>query len=255
MLRPFLSRLPQETNFERLWNEQLSEQYTHAPKASFSPVPNDALAASDSRYLDEGHDSFLVARLNQVNRDLVFPTRALYHVGLHLLVADSNRHPKNPTLALEAACEFRISAMEAALNCTSSDLLVLLNCLPSPSEWKLSLEWRAIEFAQCLTYDLHSLNRHAIALFLERIQTPTADFLAFCEAALVLEEFGLFQKEIANSGISKEHLGYVVCDIFPSLKSRRVELLTRKSRLTWRPEGPDEKSVVPEESIGLSGFV
>lgn len=260
MLHRILGKLsgqsPRERDFTQRWNERVKAQHDDLQKASFDPVPHETLAFSDAQYFDQSHRSLMFARLNLNNQSTVFPVRALYATGATLMMNSENLCPANPTLTMESACRFRMAAMEAALNCTPNDLLIMLGSmyLPSPSTWEQSPEWQAEEFAPDLVSSKHSLGRHASALFLKRIQTPAADFLAFKEAAHVLERFELFQTEKDDNGVSHEHLGYVLCDIFPVLRSRESDLLARKSRLAWHSEGAEERPVVPEDKIGVDGF-
>lgn len=232
-------------------------QHDDMQKAKFSPVPNEILARSDAQYFDQGHRSMMYASFNLNNQCTIFPLRALYATGATLMMSSEQGYPANPSLAIEDACRFRVAAMEAALNDTPGDLLILLGgtYLPSPHTWEQSPEWQAKELAPDLVSSMHSLYGHATTLFLKRIQTPEADFLAFKEAALVLERFGLFLTEKDESGVAHEHLGPVVCDIFPSLRSRECLLLARKSRLAWHDEGTGSVPVVPEDKIGVDGFI
>lgn len=249
-------RSPEERDFLRQWNKRVKFQHDDLQKTGYSPVPDETLAVSDAQYFDQGHRSLMYARFNLNNQRTIFPLRALYATGVTLTMSEDHNYPANPALAIESACRFRMAAMEAALNCTPSDLLVMLgsNYLPSPNTWEQSPEWRAKEFEPDRVSSIHSLGRHATALFLKRIETPAADFLAFKEAALVLELFGLFLNEKDDSGGSREHLGPVVCDIFPALRSRESKLLARKFRLAWHSEGDEVCPVVPEDKIGMDGF-
>lgn len=247
---------PSQRDFTQRWNECVKAQHDDLQKAGFDPVPDETLALSDAQYFDRSHRSMMFARLNLNNQCTVFPLRALYATGATLIMNSDHNCPANPTLTMESACRFRIDAMDAALNCTPNDLLILMGGmhLPSPDTWEQSPEWQAEEFALDLVSSKHSLGRHASALFLKRIQTPAADFLAFKEAALVFQSFDLFQTEKDDNGVSREHLGHVLCDIFPSVRSREDVLLARKSRLAWHSEGPEVYPVVPEDKIGVDGF-
>ena len=138
---------------------------------------------------------------------------------------------------------------------TPNDLLILLDgsYLPRPWEWEQSLEWQAAEFEPNYILSMRSIFRHAAALFLKRLETPAADFLAFKEAAMILDRFELFQTEEDKNGSPTEFLGVVISDIFPAIRSRERALLSRKTDLARYDEYPNP-AVIPEDKIGLDGF-
>ena len=247
--------LPWESKSERKWKERVKDQHDDLQKASFFPVPDNALVKSDARYSCGCHRSVLFDSVSYIQR-MIFPIRALYYTGATILIGSEAGYPANPTLAIDNACRFRIDAMEAALNCTPADLLVLMaSNLPNPSCWEQSSAWRAKAFDPDLAPSQHSLVRHAVALFLERSDTPAADFLAFKEAALVLENHGLFQTEIDDSGAEREQIGNVISDIFPTLRAKECRLLARKAALIWHSEGPEQSPVIPDNCIGRGGLI
>lgn len=236
------------------WDARVKTQYESLPKAGFFPVPEEVLEASNRRYRDTSHRSFAFSDLNLINQSMIFPVRALYATGATLITSE-DQFGRNPSLVIENACRFRLAAMEAALNATPNDLLVLLSVLPQPESWEQSREWQESNLpSEHFSVGWHSTYRHAVVLFLKRIDTPAADFLAFKEAASVLGRFGLFCDEKDEDGNKRERLGYVISDVFPSLRRRERELLDRKLRLAWRSEDATDP-VVPEDNIGLNGFV
>lgn len=251
----FSVNLPRSGDLSGQWSDR-GEQ-GQIQKAGFVPVADEAIEASDAQYYSDGHRSFLIQSQNRKNRNMVFPIRALYNTGITFLINAEDSYPINHTIAVEGACRFRMAAMDAALTNTPCDLLVLLHSIrsiPSPRTWEQSTEWQTKEFDPNEIADLHSTYRHAVALLAQRFATPAADFIAFKEAAHVIDKFGLFQTETHEGVLEQERLGNVVCDIFPGLRLREGELLSRKIRLAWRPEGPDQPPVVPNDKIGVDGF-
>ncbi len=244
ILGQFSGRPPSERLFWQHWRKRAKAQHNDLPMAGYYPVSEEALEASNRRYLDPGHRSLQFAAFNLSNQRMIFPVRALYATGATLTIS-SNQTPANPSLAIEGACQFRLAAMEAALNSTPNELLILLSdaTFPSAHSWEQSLEWREKEFPAELVSSYHSSYRHAAALFIKRIDTPEADFLAFKEAATVLQNCGLFRTETCENSAAEVRLGHVISDVFPSLRSREGELLDCKSRLKWQAEDPADRNV------------
>lgn len=254
ILKKLSGRASNKSYFELNFQKRVKEQHDDLPKAGYIPIPEKILKNSDNRYLDPSHRSLRFACLNLQNQNMIFPVRALYAMGATLM-SYNQLHP-NPSLMIEDICQFRLAAMEAALNCTPDDLLVLLthlDALPCVESWEQSYEWRTRNFPEEEVSRWHSLNRHAAALFLKRIDTPEADFIAFKEAAEVLNGLEFFSVETCEHGEANVQLGHVIADIFPTLRARESSLLERRSRLIYRTE--DESSpVVPEDKIGVDGF-
>lgn len=247
--RRLTSQSPKEDAYAQQWSRGTESQHDEALKAAYFPVPEEVLELSNAQYFNEHHESVMFKMFNRHNQKTIFPIRALYATGSTFLTI-SDEIPANPTLAVEAACRFRLDAMEAALSITPSDLLILLNNLPKPDSWEQNPEWLADEFQADLMASHHSLNRHAAALFIKRIDTPEADFLAFKEVAILIRNIGLFSTATDEYGTLNQRLGFVISDLFPSIRKREKELLERKYKLTWVSEGEEAAPVVPEDKIG-----
>lgn len=255
ILRKLSGQPKSKQDFTKHWNERVRAQHDRVQKAGFFPVSDEALALSGAQYFDQGHRSAMFAQFNLTNRCTIFPLRALYATGATLMMNSGQGH--SATLAMEGACRFRLAAMEAALSFTPTDLLILMDsrsCLPSPASWEQSEEWRTKAFPSDIVASEPFLWRHAAALFLDRIDTPAADFLAFKEAASVLSSFELFDDKTDFNGTSQKQLGFVISDIFPTLRARERDLLIRQRLLEKCQEMERKNFTFPEHLIGVDGF-
>lgn len=223
------------------WNRLVRTQYKKVPRADFHPVPEDLLGQSDCLYTERSSLTSLV----QCWKERVVPIRVLFHAGATITAYDTVR-PANPSVALDDACKFRLAAMDAALRETPVDLLALLDRFqfPAPHVWSQNPSWAKDQFPEWSATGAHSLDRYARALFLKRIRTPAADFLAFQEAAAALDTIGVFQQDERGWCVDA-----FARDIFPSIEARAQALVQRRAELTWREEGGIAPPVVPEALI------
>ncbi|ATI40890.1 hypothetical protein CBW24_01970 [Pacificitalea manganoxidans] len=214
--------------------------------AAFSPVPEETLVQSNARY--EGLDG--LATLARHWQNIVVPLRVLGDAGVTLVATTiSDRWwSANPSVVFNEVCRFRSIVLDASVAECPTDLLVLMDeWLPDPRDWaengiaKRDLCADAHEGA-------HSLARYAYALLEQRLDTPTADFLAFQEAATALSNVGLFEAHGEGCRLSD-----VACLLFPSLQSRAEQLLQRRRDLAWREEDWNGPWVVPAELLATVG--
>jgi hypothetical protein len=128
--------------------------------------------------------------------------------------------------------------MDAAIKDTPTDLLILTarNNLPSPKEWEQSTKWVEDNLPSDFFTTAHPLAQKARTLFLERIDTPTADFMAYRDGSIVLEALGLL--DASEDGYPRMKISLEACAAFPSLKHRENDVLRRSEALEWRPHRP-----------------
>lgn len=231
-----ISRLKDE------WNRLVKSQYKAVRRADFYPIPEDLLGRSDTLYNERSNLTSFV----RVWQDMVVPIRILFHAGATITAYDVIS-PANPSVALDDACKFRLEAMDAALRETPLDLLVMQNSfvLPSPQEWSRDAQWAAREFPD-VSDGSHALYGYARSLFLKRIDTAASDFLAFREAAIALNEIGLFEPEADNA--SGTCVNALVQELFPTIKARATALAQRHQFLTRCAENEAAAPVGPETS-------
>ena len=147
-------------------------------------------------------------------------------------------HPADPEAVFEDACAFHLRAMDAAIDDTPTDLLILAAqfCLPTPEEWEQSTEWIETSLPSDIFATAHPLAQKARTLFLERIDTPRADFMAYRDASIVLAALGLL--DASEDGSSRRKISLEASAAFPSLKHRENDVLRRSEALEWRPHRP-----------------
>ena len=147
-------------------------------------------------------------------------------------------HPADPEAVFEDACAFHLQAMDAAIDDTPTDLLILAAqfCLPTPGEWEQSKEWVEASLPSDIFATAHPLAQKARTLFLERIDTPRADFMAYRGASVVLAGLGLL--DASEDGSPGMKISPEACAAFPSLKRRENDVLRRSEALEWRPLRP-----------------
>ncbi|PKQ01542.1 MAG: hypothetical protein CVT73_22915 [Alphaproteobacteria bacterium HGW-Alphaproteobacteria-12] len=136
--------------------------------------------------------------------------------------------------------------MDAALEQSPSDLLLLLDGLPRPDTWHLGSGFLAALLQEAESDGMHSLYRYAHALLRERLGNASgADFLALKSACRVLLSTGVMVEDTkAESSTKMVHP--VVLDVFPSIANRETELLARDIALRWRPETESDPVVLNE---------
>lgn len=257
MLRSILDRFPVQTSnksdFEKDWDRRVEDQHNSAMISKYHPMPQSVLEASNERFSSNSYRSFKFDVLRAAYQRAVVPVRVLYATGVTLVIEESHVSPSH---IIETVCQFRLDAMEAALNDTPADLLILLSeaDLPCPDSWEDRSGWSEEAFAGADDIMRHnSPYRHGLALLLKRLDTSRADFLAFKEAAALIMEHSLFHKEKGEDGSVEVKLQYIMADIFPSLREKERYLLERHAILMRRSEDGDNP-VVPDNKIGVDGF-
>ena len=151
-------------------------------------------------------------------------------------------HPADPGAVFEDACAFHLRAMDAAIHDTPTDLLILTaqTYLPTPREWEQSTEWIETSLPSHIFATAHPLAQKARKLFLQRIDTPKADFMAYRDASIVLAALGLLEASV--DGPPRMRISLEASAAFPSLKHRENDVLRRSEALEWRPRRPDGRA-------------
>ena len=103
-------------------------------------------------------------------------------------------------------------------------------------EREQSTEWTETRLPSDIFATAHPLAQKARTLFLERIDTPKADFMAYRDASVVLAALGLL--DASEDGSPRMKISPEACAAFPSLKRRENDVLRRSEALEWRPHRP-----------------
>lgn len=204
-----------------------------------TPVSGRQLSASGERFSGKEWHHILMTYEHATTS-----VQMLYHTAMSITLDVNQGNPAPvPSLVVERDARFRLETINAMIEETPIDLLLLMSerWLPEISDWS-----REVAFLKTLPDEgQHSLGRHAGTLLRDRIaHGSSTDLSALKELAIILSD-----RPIVDKVEGPPVVDATLAAAFPAIEARSDELLKRHIELAWRPD-EDGDQVVPEHLIG-----